>query len=168
MTGVQCSGARAATGRRTEAQEVEPIKKALDEMGQRVSETISSLRSEFRNEFEHAHAAMTDQREAMIRQDEAMDRQQELMARQQEEMARQKEAIAHQQDAMARLQTTVARQVHVLDQGMARLDDDFRQHRENVGVIVLTYVEDLHAVKADLKDVRARLDVLEQRVPPAA
>ncbi len=119
---------------------MEKFQSALDKLGDDMHDVISELRADMRREFDSVHGTITHLQEAM----------------------------SLVQEGMIRQQQALSRQAHVLDQGLARMDDTFRIHRENVGTAVFTFVEDLNALKTDMRDVRARVESLERRTPPAA
>lgn len=147
---------------------MEQFRNALNNMEQSLGNRISELRQEMRDEFAVVHEAIADEQDARVQQQQATVHMQEAMAAMQESLAQAQESIARQQRAGERQQRALLHQSHVLDQGLARLDDEFRAHRENIGTVVFTFVEDLNSVKIDVREICARLDVLEKRTPPAA
>lgn len=119
---------------------MDDLKKALDQM-----------RGETRQSFADVAATMREQFEAV---GSAIDQQQK--------------ALAAMQAANVEMHRAISRQTHVLDQSMAKASEDFDRHSENVGKIIYAYVDDLHALKAEVRGISSRVDALERGNPPAA
>lgn len=81
----------------------------------------------------------------------------------------QKQANSEMRAALGSMDRAISRQQHHLDEGMAGMDEMFQRHRESMGTVLFTYVEDVHGIKAavrhleqDRTAILRRLDVLER------
>lgn len=114
---------------------MEEIKKALNQMGADVGGAIQQLRDDMKKEFDA----------------------------QQRGIDAQQRAIEAQQRAIEAQQRAIATQSHILDQGLAQVNESFERHRENIAKVVFAFVEDLNALKADMRSVKTRVEALEKR-----
>ncbi|NDD31476.1 MAG: hypothetical protein EB084_24760 [Proteobacteria bacterium] len=161
---------------------MEKLKKALDQMATETQKHFDTLRADLRGHREEMRASLAQQQAAI-------EELQGAGAQQQGAMADMQAAIADLQSATSRLQAgaanatqslahlhsaatvtgqTLLRHEHTLDQSMARVADDLNRHRENVGTAIYGYVEDVNALKIEVRGLAARVDALERDTPPAA
>lgn len=92
---------------------MEEIKFALAHMGEELARAVDDLRAEMRLEFDS----------------------------QDQEMTLFQQAMTQLQQAMTRLQQSTLRQQHTLDQGLAQIPVLFDIQRENVGKVILAFVD---------------------------
>lgn len=59
------------------------------------------------------------------------------------------------------LNRAIRKQQHALDDGLAEMDVMFERHRENIGTIIHTCVEDVHGLKASMRSLETCVDRLE-------
>lgn len=126
---------------------MEQLKKTLDQMGAKAQASIDTLRAELRAHSKEVRGSIQKQQEAIS----------DLQT-----------SVERLSGAVTRTSHALLRQEHTLDQSLARVADDLNLHRENVGTAVFGYVEDVNALKIEVRGLSARVDALERGTSPAA
>lgn len=139
---------------------MDEIKKALKKSGDEVSEKIRSLRAEMLAIAEEQTQAIGQCQEGLERCQEGLERCQEGLERCQHELEGCQQGLEHHQ-------RTLGRQTHIIDQGLARVDETFQQHKQNISPVIFSFVEDVNILKADVRSAKSRLDALEGGSPAA-
>ena len=118
---------------------MERFERALDQMGTDLRQSIDRLRTDMQEQYQAVKGSLD----------------------------RQEQAITALQEAAVQTNRAVLRQAHILDQGLANAADTWERHRENVGNAVHSYVDDMNALKTEVRGLSSRVDALERRTPPA-
>ena len=143
-------------------------KKTIDQTGARSQESIDILRAELREHSNEVRASLAMQQEAIEELQVANAQQQEAITMLQAAASTTTRALTHLHSAATATEHALLRHEHTLDQSMARVADDLNRHRENVGTAIYGYVEDVNALKTEVRGLAARVDALERDTPPAA
>jgi hypothetical protein len=134
-----------STGKETD--EMKEIRRTLDRMGAETRQALDDMRARMREQYD------------------AVD---ETLVRQQEALVAHGEAIVRLQEANVQTHRALARQAHVLDEGLAQAADAFERQRENVGTVIYAVVDDLNALKTEVRSISSRVEALEGPPAPAA